>query len=255
VFHGARNPGEVLEALDELHRAGPPWCRQSILYVSFHTLYKADKVENRWLDLYARMTNEIIGGTHATFRTERATYDLMPHMAWAELVFEKHRPRGHAQFIPDYYREATRSADLEFARRVIGACVILSVAYRRHDLALDALRNTLNEKNPTIRKFLVEALANIRFQAEEVVDRFLEHEKAHELARLTEGTTPTLKANDIFGWIDDYMNYAMIHSKKFRSEVIDAFRRAGSARSLAEVLQQILKWVINLSTGEELLPR
>jgi hypothetical protein len=101
---------------------------------------------------------------------------------------------------------------------------------------------------------LIEALANIRFQAEDVVDRFLEREHARELSRLVQSTTPTLKANDIFGWIDEYMNFAMIHSPEFRAEIVGAFRRAGHARSLAELLQQILKWVINVSTGEPLLP-
>jgi hypothetical protein len=254
VLHGDRDPAAMLKALFRLHASGPRWCRQSALYVSFHTLYKAERVEDAWLELYARMTRETILETHATFTTERKSYDLLPHMAWAELVFEKHRPRGHSQFIPEFYQQAKQSGDVDFARRVIQACVILSVAYRRHDLALDSLRNALTESDPKLHEAVVEALANIRFQAEDVVTRFLERENADELNRLAESATPTLKANDIFGWIDEYMNYAMIHSERFRNEIIGAFYRAGYARSLSELLQQILKWVINMSTGEQLLP-
>ena len=55
-------------------------------------------------------------------------------------------------------------------------------------------------------------------------------------------------------WIDPYIIKGLVESEWFRAEIIGAFRRAGHARSLPDLLQQILKWVINLSTGEKLLP-
>jgi hypothetical protein len=254
VFHGARDREGVMAQLFVAHQQGPVWFRQSALYVSFHTLYKSDDVPDHLLQLHARMTRETISAGGATFTSSKKVYDLIPHMAWAELIFEKHSPRGHAQFIPEFFAQAKAQRNADFARRAIEGGVVLSVAYGRHDLALDALRTALTERDPKLRAVLIEALANIRFQAEDVVDRFLEREHARELSRLVQSTTPTLKANDIFGWIDEYMNFAMIHSPEFRAEIVGAFRRAGHARSLAELLQQILKWVINVSTGEPLLP-
>jgi len=63
-----------------------------------------------------------------------------------------------------------------------------------------------------------------------------------------------VKSNDIFVWIDPYIIRSLIKSDWFRAEIVGAFRRAGHARNLPELTQQILKWVINLSTGEKLLP-
>jgi hypothetical protein len=254
VFHGAREPAAMMRALYRVHRDGCAWFRQSALYAAFHTLNRADRADDELLDLYAQMTRETITSTSATFQTPRATYDLVPHMAWAEIVFDKHRPQGRAQFIPAFYADAKAKGDLDYARRVIGACVILSLAYRRHDLALKALLAALHETDPALRAAVAEALCNIRFHVEEAVDRFLETENAGEMAELVAGSAPTLTSNDIFGWIDDYMNYITIHSDGFREEIVGAFRRAGHAGGVTEVLQQVLKWVINMSMGEKFLP-
>jgi hypothetical protein len=195
------------------------------------------------------MTRETIGTTGATFQTPRATYELVPHIAWAEIVFEKHRPHGGAQFIPEFYLEAKKSRNSDYARRVIQACVILSLAYRRHALALDGLRVAVHESDPMLRAAVVEALCNIRFHAEEAVDRFLQAERAKELAESVSGISPTLTSNDLCGWIDDYMNHLMIHSDDFRSEIVGAFRRAGNAHNLDDLLRQVLNPTTTLRFG------
>ncbi len=254
VFHGAREPAAMIHSLYRVHQGGCAWFRQSALYIAFHTLNRAEQADEELIELYAQMTRETITTTAATFKTPRAAYDLAPHIAWAEIVFDKHRPQGRAQFIPEFYLDAKAKGDLNYARRAIGACVILSLAYRRHDLALRALRSVLDEREPTLRAAVAEALCNIRFHVEDAVDRFLENENAGDLAELVASSTPTLTSNDIFGWIDEYMNYAMFHSDSFREEITGAFRRAGQASDLAEVLRQILKWVINMSVGEKVLP-
>lgn len=254
VFHGARDPAGMLEALLRVHRDGCRWFRQSGLYVAFHTLNMAEQAEDEWLEIYARMTRETVSASRATFSTQRRRYDLLPHMAWPEMVFDKHRPQGRALFIPEFYAQAKARGNRRYMRRVIGACGILSLAYGRHALALDALRPALSERDPKLRRAVVEVLANIRFQDEEAVERFLEREDAGEVRRLLVRRAPALKSNDLFGWIDEYMNVAMIRSDEFRAEIVGAFKRAGHARSLSELLEQILKWVINVSLSEELVP-
>jgi len=72
--------------------------------------------------------------------------------------------------------------DQDYARRIINACSLLSFGYRRHELALDALRPALTERDPTLRHAVIESLAGIRFHAEEAVDRFLESQQARDLA-------------------------------------------------------------------------
>jgi hypothetical protein len=254
VFHGAREMAAMMRALYNVHLNGCAWFRQSALYAAFNILNMADEADDELLEMYARMTRETIKSTAATFESPRASYDLVPHIAWAEIVFEKHRPQGQARFIPEFYRDAREKEDLNYARRVIGACVILSLAYRRHDLALKALLVALHEKDPTLRAAVAEALCNIRFHVGEAVDHFLEVENAGELAEQVASATPTITSNDIFGWFDEHINYEVLHSDSFREEIVGAFRRAGQAGSLTELLRQILKWVINLSVGEKFLP-
>jgi hypothetical protein len=254
IFHSAKDPGGVMRALYQVHRDGCEWFRHSALYIAYHALNLAERAEDEWLDLYARMTRETISSTRGTFQTPTKQYELLPHIATAEIIFDKHRPQGRAQFIPEFYAEAKSLGDLDYARRVIGACGILSFGYRRHELALDALRPALADRDPQLRAAVVEALAAVRFHAEEAVDRFLESEQAKELAQQVASMTLGAKSNDIFVWVDQYVIHALVTSDYFRAEVVSAFRRAGHARGLPDLLQQILKWVINLSTGEKLLP-
>jgi hypothetical protein len=254
VFHGARDPERTMRTLYELHQKGCSWFRQSALYAAFHTLKRAARVEDEWLAWYAQMTRETIGAMNATFTTGNFTYELIPHIAWAEFVFDKHRPTGRAQFIPEFYRAAKQARDVDYARRALEACAILSLAYERHELALDAANVALRESDARFQHLIINALAQIRFNNGEAADRFLEREGEAELARQISTVASNLKANDIMVWVDDFMNDAMIESDEFRAEIVGAFERAGYARNLSELLQQILKWVINFSVGEELLP-
>lgn len=254
VLRGAREPERAMKMLYRVHREGCAWFRQSGLYAAFHILKRAATVKDEWLDWYAEMTHETVGATGATFTTGNFIYELQPHIAWAEMIFDKHRPTGKGRFIPEFYRAARQSGDVEFARRALEAGAILSLAYRRHDLALDAIRVALKERDPKFRELVVNPLAQIRFNDEEAVERFLERENEMKLAQQITAVASNLKANDLMVWVDDFMNSAMIESDYFRAEIVGAFERAGHARNLTELLRQILKWVINLSVGEELLP-
>lgn len=254
IFHGVKNPGPMFEALYRAHRDGCAWFRSSALYIAYHTLNSQPEVDDRWLELYERMTRESISARRGTFRTAIGTYDLLPHIAACEIIFEKFRPQGSARFIPDFYAEAKSLADLDYARRVIGASSLLSFGYRKHELALDSLRPALADRNPQLRDALVKSLAGIRFHAEEAVDRFLQSQQAPDLAESVASRTLAVRSNDIMVWIDPYIIEALTTSDWFRSEIVGAFRRAANARNLADLLQQILKWTINLSSGEKLLP-
>lgn len=254
VLRGAQEPERAMRVLYQVHREGCEWFRQSGLYAAFHILKRAATVKDEWLDWYAEMTRETVGATGATFTTGKFTYELQPHIAWAEMIFDKYRPTGKARFIPEFYRAAKQTGDVEFARRALEACAILSVAYKQHDLALDAIRVALKEPDPKFRQLVVNPLAQIRFNEEEAVERFLEGENEMKLAQQISVVASNLKINDITVWVDDFMNNAMIESDYFRAEILGAFERAGHARNLTELLRQVLKWVINLSVGEELLP-
>src|SRR6185312_7743956 len=254
IFHGVQKPGPMFEALFRVHREGCEWFRSSALYIAYHTLHAQSEVEDGWLEIYERMTRESISARRGTFKTAIGTYDLLPHIAACEIIFEKFRPQGSARFIPDFYAEAKRLGDMDYARRVIDASSLLSFGYRKHELALDSLRPMLSDQNPQLRDALVRSLAGIRFHAEEAVDRFLQNQQAGDLIEAVASRTLAVRSNDIMVWIDPYIIEALTTSDWFRAEIVGAFRRAAHARNLADLLQQILKWVINLSSGEKLLP-
>jgi len=254
IFHGVRNPGPMFEALFRAHREGCEWFPNSALYIAYHTLNSQTEVDDHLLDLYAQMSREAISAHRGTFKTAIGTYDLLPHIAACEIIFEKFRPQGSARFIPEFYAEAKKLGDLDYARRVIGACSLLSFGYRKHELAMDALRPALADRNPQLRDALVKSLAGIRFHAEEAVERFLKSQQAGDLVESVASRTLAVRSNDIMVWIDPYIIEALTTSDWFRAEMVGAFRRASRAKNLPDLLQQILKWVINLSCGEKLLP-
>jgi len=247
VFHGSRHPEGVLRGLERVHERGCRWFRQSVLYVLFSILNNSERVEDEWLESYARMTRQTVEAEQGTFKTGVGVYTLAPHMAWLEVVFDTHRPSGRGRFIPEFYRQARELESADYMRRVIAAANILSFAYRRHHLALDCLDQASTLTDANLRQLLVEVLANIRFYAEETVDRFLERRK--DLARRVSHATPTLRSSDLFTFVDEFMNHAMLHSDSFRSKIVEVFRDAGTARSPSELLQQILNWVMDLLAG------
>ena len=253
IYHGWRDPGGVLAALERIHQEGLPWFCASILYVAFHVLDKATTVPDPWLERYAALTRDIISSTRATLKTDVGLYVQTPQMAWIEAVFERHRPTGKARFIPEFFAEALRLADFDYVGRVISACDILAMVYHRRQVALDALQPAVTAQEPRLRTRLIEVLANIRFYAESAVDRFLADQPQHDLARHVAAAAPTVKAADFPTWIDEFMNYSMIHSDEFRLETVGAFRRAAAARSIPELFHGTLAWGINLIAGEQVV--
>ncbi|MGH8581575.1 MAG: hypothetical protein ACREWG_02065, partial [Gammaproteobacteria bacterium] len=179
VFHGSRHPGQIMAVLYQLHQEGCRWFRQSALYTAFHTLRRADPVEDAWLEWYAQMTRETVQESGGTYSTGHGRYTLVPHMAWAEMVFHRHRRQGRARFISEFFEEAMRLHDYDYASRALQASGVLALAYQRFDLALDALRGTFNvQEPPDLREELVKLLANVRFYNEGFVDQFLEQQGA-----------------------------------------------------------------------------
>jgi hypothetical protein len=62
--------------------------------------------------------------------------------------------------------------------------------------------------------------------------------------------TPTVHFSDLTTWVDDFFIHGMIDSATFRTEMVQAFERAGHARTPNELLQQVLRWVMSLIVGE-----
>jgi DNA polymerase III delta prime subunit len=249
VYHGSLDPGTVMAALHRLHREGCRWFRQSALYAAFHTLHKAQEVEDDWLQRYSEMTRETVEEGRATYPTEHGRYTLVPHMAWAELVFDRHRPQGHARFIPAFLEQALGLGDNDYAGRALAACGVLALVYSRFDLALDALRAAPGVRDPHLRDAFVQLLANLRLYDDARVDQFLDSQAGSDLERRVAATSPLVSSSDIATWIDDFMVVNLIRSDKFRAEVVGAFERAGHARSPNEVLQQVLRWGMDLIEG------
>lgn len=246
VFHAAADPGGVLDALEELHRHGCAWFRQSVLYAGFHLLRRAASVEPGWIDRYLAMTREAIDSTRATLVTDAGRYQLIPHMAWADVVVARHRPGAPPQLVPGFFDDAMRLGDMDYARRTIAATQVLSYAYRLDRVALETLRPMVATDDPRLRPALVEVLANIRFNAQRPVDDFLAELKRGDLARRVAATAPTVKAADFPTWIDEFFNHLLVDSDDFRREVVVAFRQAAEMRSAAQLLRWVLLWVMHL---------
>jgi hypothetical protein len=253
VYHGVCNPGPMLDALSELQRNGCTWFRPSALYVAFHALHRAPTLNPTWWDMFVRMARETIGGSRAAFQTDCGTYSLGPHVAWAEIIAQRFRDSGRASFIPDFFAQAMAAGDFDFARRVLGACDILCLAYNQALLALDGLRGALRVGGVPgpgpLRDLVVETLANIRFHEEDAVDRLLDEFGDADLGRRVEAAPPTIKAADLPTWIDDFMNHSLVHSDTFRGEIAALLRRMAAAPDVTRLFRCVLTWGTNYIGG------
>ncbi len=253
--HGCRDPERIIDALWRIYREGCPWFHQSTLYTTFHILRNVPDAQDRWLQSYRTMTRDTVSSTRGLFVTpNKKSYPLLPHMGWAEIIFEQHRPSGRAQFIPHFYREALAEGDLEYARRAIRAAGVLSHSYDRHDLALLALQDAAGKVRPELRETLVDLLANIRFFDEAAVNHFLGQYADPDLATRVVSATPSIRAADTFNWIDSFVNTQLISSDEFRAEIASGYRRAGTAKLLSQGMNEVLAFVMNMIAGREALP-
>ena len=235
--------------MSRIYRDGCPWFHQSVLYTSFHILRSVPAVEDSLLEEYKSLTRETIAEGRALFVTPNGKYPLLPHMGWAEIIFDQHRPSGKAQFIPQFYREAIGLGDMEYARRALRATGVLSHSYDRHDLALLALEDATASPKPQLRETLVDLLANIRFYDEAAVDRFLAQHAGPDLTTRVLSATPSIRSADTFNWIDSFVNSQMLASEHYRLQVVEAYRGAGTSKSLSQGMVRVLKHVLNMIAG------
>jgi hypothetical protein len=80
---------------------------------------------------------------------------------------------------------------------------------------------------------LLSPQANVRRQDQSAVEALLRERDLDELAPHVAALAPTIRAEDIPTWIDDFVIEWMLSSRWFRAEVCGAFRRAVAARSEA----------------------
>ncbi len=252
-LHGCRDPERVMQAMSRIYRDGCPWFHQSVLYTSFHILRSVPTVEDSLLEEYKSLTRETIAEGRALFVTPNGKYPLLPHMGWAEIIFDQHRPSGKAQFIPQFYREAIGLGDIEYARRALRATGVLSHSYDRHDLALLAMEDAAAAPKPQLRETLVDLLANIRFYDEAAVDRFLAQHAGPDLTTRVLSATPSIRSADTFNWIDSFVNSQMLASEQYRLQVVEAYRGAGTSKSLSQGMVRVLKHVLNMIAGRTAL--
>ena len=252
-LHGCSDPERIMPAMSRIYREGCPWFHQSVLYISFHILRTIANVEDSLLEEYRSLTRETIAEGRALFVTPNGRYPLLPHMGWAEIVFDQHRPAGKAQFIPQFYREALAMNDIEYARRALRAAGVLSHSYDRHDLALLALEEAAASPRPQLRETLVDLLANIRFYDEAAVDRFLEEHAGPDLKTRVLAATPSIGSADTFNWIDSFVNAQMLASEQYRLQIAAAYRSAGTSSSVSQGMVRVLIHVLNMIAGREAL--
>ena len=250
--HGCRDPERIIDGIWRIYREGCPWFHQSALYTTFHILRNHADARENWLESYRTMTRRTIAETRAIFATpNKKKYPLLPHMGWAEIIFDQHRPSSKAQFIPQFYREALALGDMEYARRALRAAGVLSHSYDRHDLALLSLEAAVKPLKPELRETVVDLLANIRFLDEAAVNHFVSQHADADLTTRVISATPSIRSVDTFNWIDNFVNAQLISSEEFRVKVAGAYRSAGEAKSLSQGMDRVLAWVMNQIAGHE----
>jgi alkylhydroperoxidase family enzyme len=253
IVAGARDQDAAFAVLERLFHDGVSWFRQSVLYVLFHVLGRAKAVDDERLARYGAMTEAFFAQDGAVMTTEVASYAFAPHLAWPEIVHDSHRPGSGPWLLPRLLQQALDAGDKERAERVFKAIDLAGFAYGRRTLALALIEKAATIGGTAVDDRIVEALANVRFEDEALVDEFLETPAFAKLKAAVRAASPTIRGEDIPTWIDGFVVQSMLTSDAFRRQVCDAFRRALTARSTSEFLMQILVWVVNLLAGRRVV--
>jgi hypothetical protein len=250
IHQGMTDPKGVLDALYGIHMNGAPWFRQSGLYVCFHILRRIESVDDVLLDQYTRMTDEFFDKNDAEMVTASGKYSFSPHLAWPEVVFEKHRPHSNQKFISRYLEKAISLNDGKRRKDLCELCakaaVLLSLVYQRHDRAVAGLQPLVGKTDKQSADLLVQTLANIRFQDEVSVDRFVDQSKDASLAARVRGAAPVIRPEDYPTWVDEFVVQSLISSPFMYSEICKVFVAGAKARSTRQALHAIVEWVLDL---------
>ncbi|HUC38113.1 MAG TPA: toll/interleukin-1 receptor domain-containing protein [Acidimicrobiales bacterium] len=253
VVQGARDPASTMAALRRIFHDGYPWLQQSVLYAASKILETSDleSTDPAWVESYVDMTTEFVRTTRATLETKIGTYSVPTAIAGVEVVLERHSPAGTSRFIPECFALAMAEGDLALATRVIKATHLLSLL--GHPLiALDALDGIVDAtlEHQELTDLVVDVLANIRLYEDRSVYRFLSRKHRPELTTKVLATPPSLSANEFPTMIDFFANHQLVNSEDGRREICGMFRKQVNAKSGAEVLHDVVIWVIGLLTGE-----
>lgn len=249
VLAGSRDPEPTFDLLAHLATDGARWFRQSVLYAGFHVA--RTRSENRSIaERYLPLSAMILSGDRALFTTACGTYQMIPHIAWAEVL-------AHATGLPAGERTGTL-LDLALAtpgdglvERIVAAAEVLSLGYGLHQAALDILRPIARSKTERTAGSLEQTLANIRFRAGDAVDAFLFQLDEARLLRQVELTLPNVGASDFPTWIDDMFVDLLLRRARFRDQIAHAFRDASSATRTSTLLSHVVPWVADLIVEPE----
>jgi len=88
------------------------------LYVLSHLLSQGPHLDDDRPERYVAMAHEFVAEDRATLKTAVATYRFAPHLAWAELVLQRHRDFDAPVFLPPLLREAAEKHDTEILSRI-----------------------------------------------------------------------------------------------------------------------------------------
>jgi hypothetical protein len=252
VVSGAQRPAETFDILETMFRDGAPWFKQSVLYAMFHVVGRAKSINDAQLARYGDMTRAFFVETGATLATSVASYSFAPHLAWPEVVHDTHRPGSGPWILPGLLQEALATGDAERVERVFKAIDLVGFAYGRRTLALALIGRAAEIGGAAVEDRIVEALANVRFEDEALVDDALETPEFAHLKTAVRAASLSIRGEDIPTWIDGFVVQSMLTLDPFRVQVCEAFRRALTARSTRESLMQILIWVVNMLAGREI---
>jgi hypothetical protein len=245
IHHGVNGRrAAVLDALERLFGEGAPWFRQSVLYILFHVLGRAGEVTDGELERYAKLAREFHVSSSWKMTTAVGSYNFAGHLGWPEIVTERHRPGTAPLIVPALMERALAAGDGEAVEGLFAAIDSVAFAHGQAPLALKMLEQSVEIGGARVEERVLKSLATVRLQDEPLVDAFLEeHANLTRLSAEIEGVEPTIRAEDMPTLLDGLTVELIVTSDHFRGRVVEAFRRAGEARSVAAFLVQILEWM------------
>jgi len=245
IYHGAKgDTAAVIGLVEAQYRAGCAWFRQSALYVLFHVLSNVSAVEGSWLDRYAALAEDFFLSGSWKMATEVAQYRFASHLAWPEIVTQRHRPRDPPQLLPRLLQQAIAAGDEEGIAGLFAAIDTVAFAYGQAPLALSLLERAYAIGGARVEGLVLKSLATVRVQDQPLVDDLLQQRAVFApLVALVNGVEPAVREEDMPTLLDGFTIQMMLDSDYFRRQVCAAFERALSARSMQEFLLQIVIWV------------
>jgi hypothetical protein len=255
IYYGVKtDPAAMMDTAEHLFQNGARWFRQSILYVLLHVLEAWGSPDEETLDRYEALTFEFYRAGDWQLDTSVEHYVFANQLANVDAIVARRGGRT-PHVVGDMLDSAIADNDVAAINALFDG--IDGVAFYHDDgaLALTMLERAYISGSAAVEDRVVESLASVRLQNQQLVDAFLQQHISFTRIRAEQVATaePSVGDEDFNTLIDKFFIQTMLASADFRAQFCRVLKEILTLRTAEECLVLIVEWfrdeLVNLTAS------